>query len=50
MVVDYEFLVEDFEKELDDIKLIDLYDKFEEKEIRELKNKDLEIVIEKLES
>lgn len=40
MVVDYEFLVEDFEKELDDIKLIDLYDKFEEKEIRELKYKD----------
>ncbi|XP_065923061.1 ankyrin-2 isoform X44 [Magallana gigas] len=50
LVADYELPAEDFEKESDDTKLTDLYDKLEEKETREPKNKDQEIVIEKLES
>ncbi|XP_052685795.1 uncharacterized protein LOC128165370 isoform X38 [Crassostrea angulata] len=50
LVADYELPAEVFEKESDDTKLTDLYDKLEEKETREPKNKDQEIVIEKLES
>lgn len=50
LVPDYELPAEDFEKESDDTKLTDLYDQLEEKETREPKNKDQEIVIEKLES